>query len=232
MFENTFIHEIVHYKKAVFEEAVVDTEVLFFKKLKKPNINVCVKISQDINHFSTNWNSQVTWIENQGEPVNINLNVKETAIKLKLEGNKQLNEFVNVYSGMNPYEVGKGNPKQTREMVKARVYDSNYKIDDSYKRVLRGSDINKFYLNWESNVWIKYGDNLAAPRYSANFLDDEKIVVRQTSDKLIATIDKEQFVCLKNLHVISKIKDGIEINFKYILGLLNAEFKRQMQLLG
>jgi adenine-specific DNA-methyltransferase len=124
---------------------------------------------------------------------------------------------------MNPYEVGKGNPKQTREMVKTRIYDSNKEVDETYKRVLRGSDINKYILSWNSKVWIKYGDNLAAPRYSANFFDDEKIVVRQTSDKLIASIDKEKFVCLKNLHVITKLKEGKKISLKFLLGLINSK---------
>ncbi|MBP6585745.1 MAG: Eco57I restriction-modification methylase domain-containing protein [Flavobacterium sp.] len=223
IFENTFVHEIVHYNKAVFEEAVVDTEVLFFKKLKKPNQNISIKVVQNINQFVTNDVSQIDWIESQGEPVNINIRKEEIAIKSKLEKHLPLSNFVNVFSGMNPYEVGKGNPKQTREMVKTRIYDSNKEVDETYKRVLRGSDINKYILSWNSKVWIKYGDNLAAPRYSANFFDDEKIVVRQTSDKLIASIDKEKFVCLKNLHVITKLKEGKKISLKFLLGLINSK---------
>lgn len=223
IFENTFVHEIVHYNKAVFKEAVVDTEVLFFKKKREPNPNVSIKVAQNINQFVVNNISQLDWIESQGEPVNINISKEEITIKKKLEKHFPLSKIVNVFSGMNPYEVGKGNPKQTREMVKTRVYDSNKQVDETYKRVLRGSDINKYKLSWESKVWIKYGDNLAAPRYSANFFDEEKIVVRQTSDKLIATIDNQKFVCLKNLHVITKLKEGQEVSFKFLLGLINSK---------
>ena len=68
--------------------------------------------------------------------------------------------------------------------------------------------------------WIKYGNNLAAPRYSANFDADEKIVIRQTGDSLIATLDAEQFVCLKNMHVIHTINK--KYTNKFILALLNS----------
>ncbi|HRN94928.1 MAG TPA: TaqI-like C-terminal specificity domain-containing protein [Chitinophagales bacterium] len=223
VFENTFVHEIVHYNKAVFEEAVVDTEVLFFKKLRKPNPNVSIKVAQNINQFLANNVSQNDWIESQGEPVNINISKSELGIKLKLEKHPNLSEFVNIVVGLKPYQKGKGKPKQTEADVKGRVFDAISKLSDDYFKLLRGSDINKYTTNWTSGVWLKYGDHIAEPRYTANFFDDEKIVVRQTSDKLIATIDTEKYLCMNNLHVITKLKEGKEVSFKFLLGLINSK---------
>lgn len=223
IFENTFVHEIVHYNKAVFEEAVVDTEVLFFKKLRKPNPNVSIKVSQNINQFVVNNVSQIDWIESQGEPVNINISKSEIGIKSKLEKHPSLSEFVNIVVGLKPYQKGKGKPKQTEADVKGRVFDATSKLADDYFKLLRGSDINKYTTNWTSGVWLKYGDHIAEPRYTANFFDDEKIVVRQTSDKLIATIDNEKYLCMNNLHVITKLKEGKEVSFKFLLGLINSK---------
>lgn len=223
IFENTFVHEIVHYNKAVFEEAVVDTEVLFFKKLRKPNPNVSIKVAQNINQFVANNVSQIDWIESQGEPVNINISKSEIGIKLKLEKHPNLNEFVNIVVGLKPYQKGKGKPKQTETDVKGRIFDAKSKLADDYYKLLRGSDINKFTTNWTSGVWLQYGDHIAEPRYTAKFFDDEKIVVRQTSDKLIATIDTDKFLCMNNLHVITKLKEGREISFKFLLGLINSK---------
>jgi very-short-patch-repair endonuclease len=223
IFENTFVHEIVHYNKAVFEEAVVDTEVLFFKKLRKPNLNVSIKVAQNINQFVANNVSQVDWIESQGEPVNINISKSENGIKLKLEKHPNLNEFVNIVVGLKPYQKGKGKPKQTESDVKRRVFDATSKLGDDYYKLLRGSDINKYCTNWTSGVWLKYGDHIAEPRYTANFFNDEKIVVRQTSDKLIATIDTDKFLCMNNLHVITRLKEGKEVSFKFLLGLINSK---------
>lgn len=223
VFENTFVHEIVHYNKAVFEEAVVDTEVLFFKKLRMPNPNVSIKVAQNINQFLANNVSQNDWIESQGEPVNINISKSELGIKLKLEKHPNLSEFVNIVVGLKPYQKGKGKPKQTEADVKGRVFDATSKLADDYFKLLRGSDINKYTTNWTSGVWLKYGDHIAEPRYTANFFDDEKIVVRQTSDKLIATIDTEKYLCMNNLHVITKLKESKEVSFKFLLGLINSK---------
>jgi hypothetical protein len=223
IFENTFVHEIVHYNKAVFEEAVVDTEVLFFKKLRKPNPNVSIKVAHNINQFVANNVSQFDWIESQGEPVNINISKSEIGIKSKLEKHPSLSEFANIVVGLKPYQKGKGKPKQTEADVKGRVFDATSKVADDYFKLLRGSDINKYTTNWTSGVWLKYGDHIAEPRYTANFFDDEKIVVRQTSDKLIATIDTEKYLCMNNLHVITKLKEGKEVSFKFLLGIINSK---------
>lgn len=221
--ENTFIYEISHYKKAVFEDAVVDTETLFFKKQKLSNQRIRINIVENLSQILTLNCSQIDWISLDGEIINISISNEELNLKNKIEANKSnLGSLTNVVSGMNPYEVGKGKPKQTKDDVKNRIYDSKTKLDETYKRVLRGSDINKFKLNWKSGVWIKYGDNLAAPRYSANFENEEKIVVRQTSDTLIATLDTEQFICLKNLHVITSLT-STDLCLKYILSLINSK---------
>ena len=60
----------------------------------------------------------------------------------------------------------------------------------------------------------------AEPRYSANFNAKEKIVLRQTGDSLIATLDTSQYVCMNNMHVIH-MTDQL-YNLKFILGLLNS----------
>ena len=52
--------------------------------------------------------------------------------------------------------------------------------------------------------------------------NDEKIVVRQTSDTLIATLDTEQFICLKNLHVITSLGSS-DLCLKYVLSLINSK---------
>ena len=122
---------------------------------------------------------------------------------------------------MKPYQVGKGVPKQDRNTVENRIFDAEQKIDKSYRKLLRGSDINKYENNWDSKRWIKFGEWLAEPRLSANFDAKEKIVIRQTGDSLISTLDINQFVCMNNLHVLS-IKSNT-LNLKYILALINSK---------
>ena len=53
-----------------------------------------------------------------------------------------------VKAGVNVYEVGKGNPKMTKEDVDNHIYEADSMIDDSYKPYYLGKDVNRYYLSW------------------------------------------------------------------------------------
>lgn len=219
--ENTVLN-VIHYHKSVFENAVVDTQVVIFKKQKNNHhlVNI-IEYKEIKNPIKTNIN-QEKWKQLFGEPINIFIDQKtQQIIDLLQRDSELLGKICNVFSGIVPYEVGKGNPVQTREMLNSRIYDAEYQVDETYRPLLRGKDINKYITLWDSKRWIKYGDNLAAPRYSANFDLPEKIVIRQTSDCLIATLDTQKFVCMKNLHIVNS-KDE-KYNLKYILAIINSK---------
>jgi hypothetical protein len=217
------VHEILYYKKAVFDEAVVDTVLLMASKKLMEDNEIGVTVFETIDNVGKHRIDQSEWRSLQGETINVLQSTEDLRLQKKLQlGGEPLGDVTNVVSGMNPYEVGKGSPPQTREMVDQRPYDATKKIDASYLPLLRGSDIQKYTTLWEGGRWIKYGANLAAPRRSANFQAKEKIVIRQTGDTLIATLDTKQFICMKNMHVITA-KEGYEISLKYVLALLNSK---------
>ncbi len=70
-----------------------------------------------------------------------------------------------------------------------------------------------------NNYWILYGEWLAAPRDKKIFACDEKIMIRQTGDSLIATIIPSGFIARNNLHIVVPKQ---EISIKYLLGLINS----------
>lgn len=211
------ILNISHYHKSVFD-AVVDTEVVIFKK--GFNENNLVKIYNHISNEEVKAleHNQNSWKAKNGDVINIFTNklIESLIDKIKIKA-KPLSEYADVFAGLVPYEEGKGKPAQTKAMMKSKVYNSDRKIDETYRKVLRGSDINKYVNNW-ADRWIKYGDNLAAPRKEIIF-NNPKIVVRQTGDSLIATYDEEKFVALKNTHVINK---KTEVDLKFLLALVNS----------
>ena len=220
--EKTFIHEISHYKKAVFDEAVVDTEALFFKNSEKTNENVKINFYSTNTDHQTHFVSQKNWVLADGQTINILMGEQENLLKMKIEKDcLPISSLFHTAIGTKPYQVGKGKPKQTKETVQNRIYDSETQIDETYKKLLRGSDMHKYVNKWDGKRWIKYGEHLAEPRLSANF-DKEKIVVRQTSDTLIATIDSEKFICMNNLHVITQL-DESKLSLKYLLALINSK---------
>lgn len=89
-----------------------------------------------------------------------------------------------------------------------------------YRRYLRGSDIGRYKIEPLEPRFLKYGAWLAEPRPSANFDAPEKIVMRQTGDSIVATLDTAQNLCLNNMHVLVPIQE--EPPLRYILGVLNS----------
>ena len=217
IFEKSSLVSISHYHHAVFE-AVVDTEVLVLKN----GYNACNLFDVNVvtsEKKSTIQQSQDYFKAKNGLPVNIFSSKEELKIIGIIDRYDRLDSFCDLFSGYVPYEVGKGMPPQTKEMLKNRIYDSEIKIDQSYKPVLRGSDFHRFEIKWKGDRWIKYGKNLAAPRNSVIF-SQNKIVLRQTGDELIGVLDENNFVCPKNTHIILP-KKGTDL--KYILGILNSK---------
>ena len=219
--QNTILN-IVHYHKNVFENAVVDTQVVIFKKHISENNLVNILEYVDIENPKVTTINQDKWRKLNGDTINIFID--ENTQKIIDEIKKKsipLSNICKVVNGMKPYEIGKGIPRQTKVMVSNRIYDAEHKIDDTYRELLRGKDINKYVNLWDGKRWIKYGDNLGAPRYSANFDLPEKIVIRQTSDRLIATLDTKKFVCMNNMHIVNSSDENYKL--KYILAIINSK---------
>ncbi|MBI4976846.1 MAG: N-6 DNA methylase [Spirochaetes bacterium] len=122
--------------------------------------------------------------------------------------------------GIKPYQTGKGKPKQTKTIVDERPYDSEKKKNELYKQYLIGKDIDRYVIAPKEKRFIKYGEWLAEPRPDAPF-EREKIILRQTSDVIRATIDKMKYYNLNNIYNIES-KD-MKYDNRYLLGILNSK---------
>ena len=219
VFTEKSVQEIVHYSRKVFD-AVVDNEVVIIRNEPPYSNSVTVKLVSE-GDSSVRVVEQSKWATLEGESVNIFFDPSHEVIIEKVMSNTVLlKDLCIVTVGMKPYQVGKGVPTQTRATVDNRVFDATICKDKSYRPLLRGRDIDKYTNKWDGNRWIKYGDHLAEPRPSAGFDAPEKIVIRQTGDSLIATLDRKQFICMNNMHTIVQ-RDG-NYDLRFILGLLNS----------
>jgi type I restriction-modification system DNA methylase subunit len=223
LFSHVEINKIIHFQNPVFDQAVVDTEIMIFKKANPIESHKIQIEIFDKKHVKTELQIfQKKWIEQNGAPVNILDNENFSSIKSKTSKLPILDSICKITQGTKPFQVGKGIPKQTRQIVEEKPFVSEKKIDDSFRPLLRGSLMNRYQINWEDNYWIKFGDWLAEPRYTASYDAPEKIVIRQTSDHLNATLDNQQFIVRDNLYTI--VSKDLKSNLKYILGLLNSYF--------
>ncbi|MCK9473066.1 N-6 DNA methylase [Sulfurimonas sp.] len=224
LIENTFFENILLFRYQVFDDVTAETSIITLSKNKVQNKNIVINHFNNTNEIETKPTktiSQNDW-----------LNSYELGFNLLFDGNKLeiinkiiidtfgLEKFSNVTVGIKPYQTNKGTPKQTALDVKSRVYDANYKIDDTYKNYIVGGSINKFMITPSKTDWLKYGKFLAEPRQSLNFFQT-KIMVRQTSDKIISAVDYEGLLSLNNVHNIV-VKNDL-LKYETLTCILNSK---------
>ncbi len=219
------IHKVMLFREFIFQKVTVETCIEIIENKDSPDYSI--KFSEIIND-PKELNGMVNNIKKSDilKRKNLMLYHSQNAVASELFSKIQkmfehLNTLSKIICGLTPYRKGKGKPPQTKEIVNNRSYDSDYKVDDNYRQYIMGRDFHRYTWQIEKERWIKYGDCLAEPRYSAPFDDTEKIVIRQTADSIIANIDTNKYLSLKNVHNLRITSSGIA--YKYLLGILNSK---------
>ncbi|MDN3564973.1 N-6 DNA methylase [Paeniroseomonas aquatica] len=225
---HTAVKQIVHFRYSVFRRVVVDTEIVVlqngYRKNFKPQVHIVPSepVGELLEHAELIEGNQDDWLKLADKPINVFLSDAERRLRNKIF--KQpftVDALFKVNVGVKPYQIGKGKPAQTKDIVENRTFDASKKISNEYRQYLRGRDIGRFEIKPLEQRFLRYGPWLAEPRPSANFDAITKILVRQTGDEIIAALDDQQFLCLNNLHVLAP-HDGLK-NLMGILALLNCK---------
>ncbi len=104
------------------------------------------------------------------------------------------------------------------------------------RRILEGKDVSRYAIHW-GGLWINYDSKirnkidiskLETRQKKIDFalrderiFNTEKLVIRQTSDKLVAAFDKDQFITRHSTHLLLQKNQNFSLHF--ILGLLNSK---------
>jgi len=118
-----------------------------------------------------------------------------------------LGDYVNVNNG-----IVTGNDKK---------FISNSKIDDRYKKIIRGKDI-KRYSVLENKEYVLYDSNLLLrARNEEIFKADEKLLMQMININFVITYDDNQYYNLGTTYALT-IKNE-KLDLKYILTVLNSK---------
>jgi hypothetical protein len=200
----------------------VDCEIVIVQNAKRQEHKALVTVQSE-SKFLQHEIPQSLWLSPKNNPFNILLTEREHALLAKINSESiHADDIFLIKNGVKPFEGGKGKPPQTREIVDTKPYVSEIKRDDTFRPLLRGGLIQRYVNFWNEDYWISYGPWLAAPRDPKIFEAPEKIVCRQTGDRIICTLIDNKFICRNNLHIILHQDWGY--NLKYILGILNSSF--------
>lgn len=204
----------------VFESATVRNCIVFFANSKEHNkalltktilnggiissIKEVLMTDDDLKDSIDNW---LNIIEKDEMSLSITKKMQEESTLLK--------NIAEISQGLIPYDKYRGH---TPEIIKNKIWNANYKKDETYRKELRGKDVGRYTLCWNGIDWISYGDWLAAPR-KPDFFTKERIILREiTNPRILATYTDEEYYNTPS--IINCIDFSVDIY--YILGIINS----------
>jgi len=224
LIKDKIIDEIILFRQPVFANVTVETCIINLQN-SAPSNNAEynfkeVKEAPALFDYQLQKTKQLDLIHHNYSNLILGSKVVQKLFDKIGNDKKLLKEVALTVCGLTPYRLGKGRPNQTKDIVDNRKFDGDYKKDETFRQYIIGRDFNRYCFKIEKERWISYGDWLAEPRYKAPFNDNKKIVVRQTSDRLIANLDTNKYLSLKNVHNIKVLND---FSYEYLLALLNSK---------
>ncbi|QYJ69240.1 Eco57I restriction-modification methylase domain-containing protein [Flavobacterium litorale] len=226
LLDNCKLNQIINLKGYSFESANVETVILLAENQTITNPNsLDVYLNDGTEFYLSHTKNQLEFKNNEGFEFKVFLDDESDNINLKL-GRKTLllDYLVDIKAGLKAYEKSKGDPKQSAEDVKNRVYDYEYKFDENTHKYLDGKNVSRYFTNWTGS-YLRYGKHLAAPR-AINLFDGKKIIVREITGnfpKCIISTYTEDFYLYNMSNIAILEKPDTNISLKYILSILNSK---------
>ena len=218
------LNQIINLEGYSFEGVNVETIIILASKGKIKQNDFDIHLSDDKEFVFSHTKNQSDFANNEGYEFKVFSDEFSDSLTRKLLSNSvELDSIVQIKAGLQAYEKGKGNPKQSAEDVKNRPYDYTYKFDENTFKYLDGKDVGRYYINW-SGLYLRYGEHLAASR-TFNLFNGKKIIIREIAGKypncIISAYNEDVFLYNRsNIAIIER--EGKEVSLKYITAVLNS----------
>ena len=130
-----------------------------------------------------------------------------------------LNSVAEFSLGITPYDKYKGHSK---EIIDSRAFHSSSQLDSTYKPLITGENITRYYVSPKPQEYIKYGEWLGAPR-DERFFTYPRVIVRQiVSGNPLRIFAGYTEAPLYFTQIGFGIIPNAEIEVKYLTSLLNS----------
>ncbi len=210
LLNTTSITSIIDLGYGAFEYAVVPTTVITYSNTISKNNRVKFLFRPKRTDFDIAFSecNQDEFIKNQFFAFNVQIAPEEKSLILKMEKRgSRLEELCELKIGI--------------ECTPNYINDKP--ISTISKPMVRGRNFNRYRLDFESDPkYVEYEKKLLHRAREERLFDcPKKILIRQTGDKVIGTIDMSRLYAWKSVFVILPIEN--ELSLEYILGLLNSK---------
>jgi hypothetical protein len=209
LLKKTTINSIIDVGYDAFSDAVVPTTVITYSNKISDNNKVRFLFRPERTDFDIPFEvcSQNEFKANQFSAFNIQMTPTEKALMQKMEKlGVTLKELCELKIGIEckPHYINV-NP-----------------ISEISKPMVRGRNFHKYILDFESDPkYVEYDRKLLHRAREERLFDcPKKIIIRQTGDRIIGTIDTSRLYAWKSVFVI--IPTDKKVSLEYLLALLNS----------
>ncbi|MFX1502581.1 MAG: Eco57I restriction-modification methylase domain-containing protein, partial [Promethearchaeota archaeon] len=217
--EKTTVEEIIDLGSGAFESITAET-VIIILTIKTPPEDHRILIKT--NFFNQNSSSakndylrritQKTYLAQENYNFNLELKYNELEIIDYIKETKECN-LLKYFEAKTCIATGDD-----------EKFLTDHKVDNSYKKTLRGKNIGRFYIDFDE-LYIFYDINtLHRARDETIFQKPEKLIMQTISSNLTVAYDNKNFYPLSTCIVIIP-KDSVNDSFsiKYLLLLMNSK---------
>jgi len=229
---NYYIPYLVRMPDNTFEGVTAESLILTIEKKKcKNEITECIiydrqdTISSISNENALNYRrlDQKKWNYNAFSAFDIFTDEGISELLKKIEQDKSaLNTICDFTLGLTPYDKYKGH---TQEQIKNKVFHANHKKNKTFKELLAGADVTRYFVNWGGEKYLSYGDWLGAPR-EPKFFTHPRILIRQIVSgnplRIYAGYTDKEFYNTQSIFNII-LKDEARYDIKFLLAILNSK---------
>lgn len=212
IYDNTSIIEITDRIESVFESAVIDSSISLLSKISDAKIKTIFskKLFNENSKLYTLKSLNLHKNQYSSDRYDFQGLINSLIIREFYINSMLLGDIAESSQGITVYAKVQGEKINYFRNELTSVYS---------KPIIRGRDIDRYLYTWNDS-YIEYGEWLWCKRNN-KFFDNPKIMLRQTSDKLICTYIETPMYGVDSVHsIINPTKD---FHLKYILAILNSK---------
>ena len=213
--DNYKLVEITNFGMDVFEDPTIHTCII--KICQKDNKTNKIRIRKQVNspiELSIDYDYTIdekTFLSSENSAFDIFFNPDEQKLFNKLLRFETLGSICHIRQC-----IKTGNDK-------IYVKKSDVELEAPWKRALRGKGIGRYFIN-EFDLYLMYGDWLARNWKNKSFYETNKIIIRETGNRITATIDTDNHYLLSSLYSIYPKTSFTNQYLHALLSVLNSSF--------
>lgn len=224
--DNCKIIEIVLFAKDFWKYGVVGRPVIIIlEKESKKDIRTSNKLTaslcENIEDLEHSHFKSYSYEQSKFESIAFNRfrlffdsDSKDFVDKIELNS-VPLKTFVTINTGIRS-KIGQG-----------KIVSTNKQATTWQRGLISGSEINRYSLKYDGHFLNIDSKLLWSGGFDPRVISNDKLLLRQTGDSLLATLDSNKYYHLNNIHAISPKEPFDASDLKYLLALLNSKLMNQ-----